>query len=384
LNALDWVIVAVVLLLALQGWRAGLIGSVFSLAGFIAGAWLAAKFAPKLLPEGRQSPYAPLFALVGAVAGGVTLAMLMEAIGERTRKLLPIPFLGAIDGAFGAVLGFFIGLGCVWLLGLTLIKIPAADSLRGELRSSKVLSALNSVLPSSDTVLGLFSNIDPLPAVGGPSTAGVGDLPAGSQLSGVNAAYRSVVRVRAQACGFGLEGSGWVSGPDTIVTNAHVVAGDQAPTVEVPGSNSRAAARVVVFDQTNDIAVLKVSGLNARPLVISGETSLGLPAAVIGYPLDGPLSASPARVGGTVAVLTDDAYGRGPMLRTIVVLRALVRPGNSGGPVVDRNGQLLAMVYAKTNGSGSPGGYAVPPSMIEKSLQRATSGAHDQVGPCIG
>jgi S1-C subfamily serine protease len=181
-----------------------------------------------------------------------------------------------------------------------------------------------------------------------------------------------------------LEGSGWVSGPDTIVTNAHVVAGDQAPTVEVPGSNSRAAARVVVFDQTNDIAVLKVSGLNARPLVISGETSLGLPAAVIGYPLDGPLSASPARVGGTVAVLTDDAYGRGPMLRTIVVLRALVRPGNSGGPVVDRNGQLLAMVYAKTNGSGSPGGYAVPPSMIEKSLQRATSGAHDQVGPCIG
>lgn len=384
MNALDWLIIAVVLLLAVQGWRAGLIGGILSLVGFLVGAWLAAKFTPDLLPDGRQSPYAPLVALLGAVLGGGSLAVLMEAIGERMRRIVPLPFLGAVDGVLGVLLGVALGLGCAWLLGLTLMRVPAAQSLRGDLQRSRVLGALNAVLPSSGSVLGLLSAFDPLPAVGGPGTGGLAPPPLGGSLPGAKAAGPSVVRVRSQACGFGLEGSGWAAGRETVVTNAHVVAGDQTPKIEIPGLSRALSARVIVFDRRNDVAVLRVSGLKVSALAMSRQVSMGLPASVIGYPLDGPLRATAARVGGTVAVLTDDAYGNGPLLRTIVVLRALVRPGNSGGPVVGESGQVLAMVYAKTDGKGSPGGYTVGPSIIEKDLRRATSGATDRVGGCIG
>ena len=383
MNGLDWILLGLVALMALQGWRAGFIGGVFSLVGFVAGALLAARFVPSLLPDGKASPYAPLAALAGAACGGAILASIFEAVGGRLRRLIPLPFLGKIDGVFGLVLGAVLALGGVWLLGVVLIKVPAASGLRGEVRSSKLLAAMNQVLPPGDQVLGAIAAFDPLPLIGGPATDGVAAPPTSLAADpGVAQARSKVVRIRASACGFSVEGSGWISSSGFVVTNAHVVAGDSSPSVELSDRVRTIRGHVVVFDSHNDIAVVSLGQGGGSGLSLGSDSTYGSPAAILGYPLDGPFNAAPARLGATVESITDDAYGNGPVRRLIVVIRGKIRPGNSGGPVVSANGSVIAMVYARTSGNGPAGGYGIPPSEIRKALLRAESGAAQAACPC--
>ena len=378
MRTVDWLAIALVLLFAWLGLRSGFLTGLLSLVGFVAGAAASARLAPELLPDGRQSPFAAPLTLLGAVVGGIVLALILERLGAGVKAALPLPLLGLLDRGLGALLGAITGVAAVWLVVLIAVQLPAPPSVTRELRRSPLLKALGTVMPPADEVLGVIARFDPLPVVGGPSPA---LLPAPSANAVGSGPGASVVRIRAWSCGLALEGSGWVGAPGLVVTNAHVVAGDGNPLVEPRGVGPGLDGRVVVFDRRNDIAVIAVDGLGLAPLA-SGEAGIGSQGAVLGFPLDGGFRSSPVTVGRTVGVLGDDAYGEGPVSRQVQALRGLVRPGNSGGPVVDRRGLVVGTVYGRTAGTRPRGGFAVPPSVVANALQRAESGASDPTGPC--
>jgi S1-C subfamily serine protease len=197
-----------------------------------------------------------------------------------------------------------------------------------------------------------------------------------------------VVRIVGTACGLGIEGSGWAAGGDLVVTNAHVVAGESDTTAQPGGGPPNLSAHVIGFDVHDDIAVLSVPGLDRKPLTLAPDPKPGEAAAILGYPLDGPFTATPGRIGPTQMVSTQNAYGQGPVLRSIESIRGLVRPGNSGGPLVNAAGQVVGTVFASiTGGSVAAGGdgLAVPNSIVRKQLEIARS--RDRVlstGQCAG
>jgi S1-C subfamily serine protease len=158
-----------------------------------------------------------------------------------------------------------------------------------------------------------------------------------------------------------------------------VVAGEDDTTVHVRGTGSALDARVVHFDPRDDVAVLRVPGLTAPALRLVGDPQSGTGGAVLGFPLDGPYRVRPARLGATRTVITQDAYGNGPVRRAITALRAKVQSGNSGGPVVDRAGHVLTTIFAATT-SGPHGGYGVPNATVRAALRddRGTT----STGPC--
>jgi S1-C subfamily serine protease len=157
-----------------------------------------------------------------------------------------------------------------------------------------------------------------------------------------------------------------VAGPDLVVTAAHVVAGERDTTITT--STGTLPAEAVVFDVRNDLAVLRVAGLDARPLRLVAPRR-GASVAIIGYPENGPLDAVAGRIGRTAAVVAEDAYGRGPVTRTVTSLSGAVRHGDSGGPAVDGSGAVQATVFAARVSGG--GGYGIPASVVRRDLAQA-------------
>jgi S1-C subfamily serine protease len=379
-TTIDWIIVAFTLLMAVWGYLQGLVVGALSLAGFVAGAFLGSRVAPLLLSGGAQSPYTPLVTLVAAVTLGGVLATVLETLGFGLRRKMG-PTLGTIDGAAGAALVACFGLGLVWVAGAVALQTPGARHLRRDIQRSTILQALNGALPPSGPLLNALARFDPLPSVSGPPA----NVPAPNSRiardAQVRAAGRSVVRVLGTACGLGVQGSGWVAGRGIVVTNAHVVAGEDDTTVQLQGGGAHLQARAVWFDPHDDIAVLRVSGLGgAPPLRLNEGAGSGTSGAVLGFPHDGPYDVEPARLGSTTEVLTQDAYGRGPVRRSITSFRGLVRSGNSGGPVVDGDGRVLATVFAASVGSGRHTGFGVPDSVVRDALGKAS--APVSTGPC--
>jgi S1-C subfamily serine protease len=188
-----------------------------------------------------------------------------------------------------------------------------------------------------------------------------------------------VVRVLGTACGLGVEGSGWVAGPGLVVTNAHVVAGEDDTTVTTREGASLDATPVY-YEPENDLALLHVDA-DLPALSLAPDSASGTSAAVLGYPENGPYAEAPARLGETRETISEDSYGRGPIRRPITSLRGSVRSGNSGGPLVDGRGRVLGTVFAATT-SGTPGGFAVPNEVIEAALSATPSPV--DTGPCTG
>jgi Trypsin-like peptidase domain/Colicin V production protein len=376
MTTVDWVIVAFTALLAFHGYLRGFLVGVLSLVGFAAGAWVGTRVAPLVLNQGDHSPYAPLFGLGGALLAGGVLASGFEGLGRHARTVLRFPGLRTVDGLLGALLTGCLGLGIAWLVGAVALQSSGSPTLRTDIQRSAILRELNKLLPPSGPILNALARIDPLPSVAGPPanvrrpTRGI------LATAGVRAAGPSVVRILGNACGLGIEGSGWVAAPGVVVTNAHVVAGENDTVVEVGGIPPDLHAYPVVFDAHNDIAVLRVPGLSGRPLTMAAAPPAGTAAAILGYPLDGGFDQQPGRLGQTQLTSTENAYGQGPVLRDISSLRGLVRPGNSGGPMIDAAGQVVATVFAALTNppAGHQGGFAVPNSVVAGELAKVRAG----------
>jgi S1-C subfamily serine protease len=383
-TGLDWLIIFFSLAMAAWGYQQGLIVGVLSLGGLAIGAFLGSRLGPALLPEGSHSPYAPATALAGALLVGGIIAVSMEglAIGARRRVLRTAGRRRGVaiaESSGGALLLVALALGLAWLFGAVALNAPGAKGLRKAVQQSAILRALNDAFPPSSGLINALNRIDPRVSIRGPSP----DVAAPDSKIGrdpdVRRASGSVVRVLGTACGLGVEGSGWVAAPGLVVTNAHVVAGETDTTVTPAGSDSALDATPVHYDPTNDLALLRVNGLDDTPLPFASEVQSGTTGAVIGYPENGPLTITPARVGETGPVITQDSYGRGPVTRELTALRGEVHSGNSGGPLVDDAGGVMGTVFAATT-QGKPGGYAVPNGVVAGALGDSTGPV--STGPC--
>jgi hypothetical protein len=381
-TAIDVGIAAFCVLLAAVGWRQGFLVGVFSLAGFAIGALLGTRLGTAIVAGGSKSPYAPLFGLVGAVMLGGLLAIALEGFGHALRaRVARRPSLRTADGVLGALLSGTLALAITWLAGAVMLQTPGARGLRADIQRSKILQRLNDALPPSGPLLNALARFDPFPAINGPQARVPPPAKGTPRDPQVRRAAASVVRVTGTACGLGIEGSGWVIEPGFVVTNAHVVAGEDDTVVQIRGVGAHLNADVVAFDSRNDVAILRVPGLGNTPaLKLALDAPSGRAAAVLGFPRNGPYDARPARLASTAEVISQDAYGRGPVRRKITTVRGHIRPGNSGGPVVDTRGRVAATVFASSRGAGPQRGYAIPNDLVVTALRSARGRV--STGPC--
>jgi S1-C subfamily serine protease len=369
LNLVDVGIILFAVALAAVGYQRGLLASALPLAGFVGGAALGARVGPRLLDEGATSPYAPLVAVLTGVVAGAFLAVALGGVGRAVRRRILGSAIGVVDGIGGALLLAALALLIAWSVGAVALHTGEADMrrLREAVQQSAILGALNDVLPPSGPLLRVLRRVDPTPAVRGPEAAV--DPPDEGVLgvAAVRAAGDSTVRVLGTACGLGVAGSGWVAAPGVVVTNAHVVAGEEDTSVTT-SAGAELDATAVHYEPRNDLAVLAVPDLSAPALELAPRAGRGDDAAVVGYPENGPLSFSAARLGRTGTVISQDSYGRGPVRRRITPFRADVRSGNSGGPVVDARGRVVATVFGATTDPGREDGLGIPNDVVARAL----------------
>ncbi len=365
MSTADWVVILVVALSGLYGISAGFLRGAFSLAGFAVGAYLGARLAPQILSDG--SPYVPVVALAGAVLLGMLGRGLAALLASLLRTSIGvIPGMRFLDRFAGLLLGLVAGVFLCWALGAVLLYLPGETDLRRSVQRSLILSEINDIVPP-ERLLEELERVDPIGVFLGPPAIVAPPDQAIVKDADVVRASKSVVRVTGIACGLGVEGSGWVARDGFVITNAHVVAGVGAPRVDTAAGRAF-VADVVAFDPTNDVAVLRVRGLGVAPLALASPER-STPVALVGYPQNGPLTRTPARIGGTAEVLSRDAYGNGPVRRQMTTIRGAVEPGSSGGPGIDAQGHVLTTVFARR--PRETGGYGIPADIVQKVLAQA-------------
>jgi S1-C subfamily serine protease len=379
MTTLDLLIVLFVFLIVLRGARTGFLAGVFSLVGVVLGASLGSRVAPSLLPEGQSPIFVVGITLASILAFAVLGEVLARAVGGSLRARLSSPTSEALDGLGGAALGLALSLVLVWAIGI--FALPSLPGVHPAVEESRILQALNERMPS-ELLTRAVAELNPLPQIQGPAVdVATPDKSIAGDPEVVSASSRTV-RVSGIACGYGVEGSGWVAAPDLVVTNAHVVAGQVVTRVQPEGTGPPRRAEVVLFDDKNDVAILRVDGLGLSPLPLAVPEP-GEEAAVLGFPENGPLDIQPARIGATRRVVSGDAYNRGPVERDVTSFRVYVRPGNSGGPAVNADGEVVATIFA-SRADSSHSGYGIPSQIVQRRLEVAAR--HDvpvSTGACI-
>jgi S1-C subfamily serine protease len=368
LSFLDVLIALFIVVVVLRGARTGFLAGVFSLVGVVVGASVGSRIAPSLMPDSGNPVYGAGITLGSILAFAVLGEVVARTVGGSIRNRLTNPASETLDGLGGAALGFALSLVLVWAVGVFALQSPPLAGLHPAVQDSRILQSLNERMPSG-LLTRAVADLEPLPRIKGPEprvSAPEGNIVRDPD---VRSASARTLRVTGIACGYGVEGSGWAAGQNLVVTNAHVVAGETATRVQVGGAGRLLPAKVVVFDEKNDIAVLRVNGLGLTPLPLTAPKP-GEAAAVIGFPENGPLDVEPARTGATQRVISSDAYDRGPVERVVTSFRVYVRPGNSGGPAVNANGQVVSTIFASRTDSDNSG-YGVPSRIVRQHLRAA-------------
>jgi uncharacterized membrane protein required for colicin V production len=375
-HTIDVLVIAWVAITAVVGLRRGFTGQAVALVGFAIGAIIGSRLAPALLTGGDRSPWKPIAALVGAIVCGLLLQAAATPLANRMRAVVQHSPFASIDRAGGLITGSLLGLLAVWMLAVAALHQPALG-MRNVVQRSAILPPLVDRLPAG-VLMNALERFDRLPVI----AAALGDAlpPPDPELphnAAIATAAASVVRIDGTACSLELRGSGWVIQPQLVVTNAHVIAGEDHTQVQLP--DREWAAYPVYVNKDMDIAILRVPGLTAPPLVTHPLHADTAPVALIGYPGGGGLNVAPGTAGRSVTVLAADAYGHGLAPRTVVPIRGPLRHGDSGGPVLDRHGRVLAMMFAANQNSS--GGFGIPIEDITDSLAKRTE--HADSGPCI-
>jgi S1-C subfamily serine protease len=358
-DLLDLILLVLVAAFAVSGYRQGFIIGVLSFAGFLIGAVAGLIFAPGIARSLVSNlPQQALIAIVIVIVAAMIGQLIASAIGAAVRSRVtwrPVTYLDAIGGAVVSVVSILL---IAWMIGSAVANTQFTAA-AGQVRHSAVLRAVDSVMPpSAQTMFSQFRRLlasGPYPQVFGglgaeaPLTV---EKPDGQIVHSASLQQDepSIVKVvgTAPSCGRRIEGSGFVISPDHVLTNAHVVAGvTDGPTVYTTGG-ATLSATVVLFDPRTDIAVLYVPNLDLAPLRFAGPASTGANAIVAGYPLDHPFTAVAARIGGVQRATAPDIYQQtGLVTRQIYALRALIQPGNSGGPLIDPGtGDVYGVVFA--------------------------------------
>jgi S1-C subfamily serine protease len=375
LQPIDLLLLVVLALAALSGWRRGfamvLLGYAGLLLGLALGAWAAARVG-FLVPDGgsvgRLVVAVVVFFLVAAACYAVG-----NLLGMRVRSMVAGRWTGRLDAVGGAVVATVVAAIALWFVALTLSNVPFSPFARA-VNGSDVLQAIDRYAPRPPAALaqlrGLlarspfpdaFATLRP-PVVSGPP-------PAAAASRGVQRAEEATVQVRSRGCGGLLFGSGFPVRRDLVVTNAHVVAGAGRHEV-MTSTGASVPASVVYFDPFHDLALLAAPGLPLSPLNLAGAARSGQAAAVVGYPGGGPRRTVGARVVLRTRPRAPDIYYRDQNVRRdIYVLQARVVKGDSGGPVVDLAGRALGVVFAASTLERNEG-YALTNAEVRRALDR--------------
>lgn len=353
-DALDLVLVALCVFYGYGGYRQGFLVGALSFVGIFGGGLLGTKLAVPIVHHlaGRSS--APLVGVLVVFAAASVGQVVAATVGVRLRGHVTFRPLRAVDDLAGAAFSVVAVLLVCWMLA-TAVAHSSLTWLAREARRSAVLGWVDDSVPSGlrDVVTSFRDLLDNtgFPAIVGPlakepSRSVPPPDPAVVNSSAVRRARASVVKIvgEARSCSRRIEGSGFVYGDGRVITNAHVVAGVSAPRVQVDGTER--AARVVLYDPERDIAVLSVPGERAPALAFAGAAAAGADAVVAGYPEDGPFTAGAARVQDRFALRGPDIYQERTVTRDVYAVRADVRPGNSGGPLLATDGRVYGVVFA--------------------------------------
>jgi S1-C subfamily serine protease len=375
---IDVILVVVLLGYAVSGFRQGLVVGVLSLGGFVGGALVAMWAFPVIaagMDPGLQRSVLVLFAVLVMAWLGQFLGAL---VGGRVRDRITHQPAARVDQVLGAVAGLLSVALVMWFVGGAIRGGPS-PSLSRAVASSRVLNAIDAVAPDAlvslaDTfrsVVGgtsfprVFSGVGPesISPISPPDTAAIDER-------AIRAVRDGIVKItgEATACGRGQEGSGAVVARERVVTNAHVVAGVRRPNVQISGTGRRYQASVVAFDPRRDLAVLAVPGLPSAPLDYGEALQRGDDAVIAGFPRNGPFLASAARVRSVLRATGEDIYGDAGAVREVYSLYARVEPGNSGGPVLTPDGDLVGVVFAKSLDDANTG-YALTLAEAEPVIQ---------------
>ena len=382
MDLLDVLIIICAIGYGFGGFRSGAIVGLFSTVGFFGGAAIGAQLAEPIgshLVNGRaQVPIAIVCVLFFAMAGqlaGVWIAGHLRARVVRHERTK------AWDSGIGSGLGVLSVLLVAWMIAVPLASSPYPE-LASQATHSRIVRAVDGVMP--DSVRNLYRSLrsfldqSQFPRLFGdlPNTTIVAVPPpptlSPSVRANIRAAEGSIFKITSEApsCDRQIEGSGFVYAKHLILTNAHVVAGANAVSVQAPGSDQSAQqATVVLFDPRRDVAVLYVPTVDAKPLPLATKpASSGQPAVVLGYPENGPFTAGTARVRSKISAVGNDIYGRGSVRREVYALRADVRSGNSGGPLMADDGTILGVVFERALDS-SDTGFALTMAEISNDVQ---------------
>lgn len=390
MSVIDIVLLVAALLFAITGWRRGLVYGLLSLVGFLCGAAVGLWLAPKAVDSWEDGLPKALAALAIVFVLAALGQVLVGMVGRRLQGAVTWGPMVKINNIGGAALSVFTMLLIVWFLaGVYTTGNPS--SLARDLRQSQVIGAFDAVMPFEAFVVTgqietmydqtgfptVFTGLGPEPIepIGAPDSAILRNEPV------VQAAAQTVkILGQAPSCNAGLEGSGFAFAPGRVLTNAHVVAGVKAVQV-VTEDGSSVDGEVVYFDPNMDLAVIDAPQLTVRPLTF-GSAERGDNVAVIGYPENGGLEATPARVRDQLVAPGNDIYGDGAVAREVLSLRADVRPGNSGGPVVNSDGEVVGVVFAASIDQDDTG-YAMTSHQVASAVAEGLATTKPvSTGPC--
>jgi len=379
MNFLDWCLVLIVVAYALSGYWQGFITGAFATVGLLLGGLLGIWLAPHLLGEAKPSLWVSLTALFAVLVCASFGQAVLQYAGTRVRDQITWQPVRALDAVGGAVLSVVAVLIVTWMLGVAVSgsRIPGIGPM---VRDSKVLTQVNDVMPAQaqgvlrqfDRVVGSSFFPRYLEPFAPERIVDVSPAPGNVVRDPeVEKAELSVFKIRGNnRCGDGIEGTGFLYSPHRLMTNAHVVAGVTNPTVRVGTRN--VDATVVYYNSDIDIAVLDV---DIEGPVVHFDQNRGEakePGVILGYPNDGPFDAQPARIRAQQRLRSPDIYGRGTVTRDVFSVRGLVRPGNSGGPLVSRSGEVLGVIFAASV-SDKQTGYALTADQVSQAAEQGLS-----------
>jgi len=391
-DLLDLVLIALASAFAVAGYRQGFIIGMMSFLGFSGGAIIGVYFAPGISMTLTASPslqavLAIITVFAAAVIGMLTASAIGVLLRSRVRRT-PSTVLDAIGGALVNVAAILL---LAWLIGTLVAYAPPFPAIARQVNNSLLLKGVDRLIPQGARpefsalrrLLSTQPYVQVFGALGAETALNVpGPDPRVLHAAGFLADRTSVVKIEglAPSCSRTIEGSGFVIGQDRVITNAHVVAGITDGPEVYTRFQSEYPAKVVLFDPNRDIAVLYVPGLDLRPLHLAGPAPFGANAIVAGYPLDAALTAVPARVGRSEEASGPDIYNTTRVIRDIYPIRAVVKPGNSGGPLLAPDGRVYGMVFAAA--VSVPGtGYALTGSELAADIR---IGLHRNAGASTG
>jgi S1-C subfamily serine protease len=390
---LDLILIGFAIFILVSGWRRGLFVSVFSLLGLIFGAWLGRSLIDIFTGASTTTSLTRTALSAATLLIGIGIGSALGGfIGRRLRNIFSWSPIRLIDNISGAAISLIAWSIVFWLLATTLLAAPVSG-LTNTVSQSKVLNALEQYMPveirdgvesvriyvSNSGLPEGFANVLLAPAVEPPDLTSI-DAPA------VIAALDSVVKVEgiAEECGTRLSGSGFVVGQDLIITNAHVVAGVNSPTLRVKGKGKAFEGIVVYFDPARDVAVIRTKDFPSVALRISEPLRRSDNSVVAGFPGGGPLALIPARVRSVSQSTGTDIYGKAEVTREIYAISADIKQGESGAPMFALDGTVAGLVFA-SSATDSETGYALTAKEFMVGVEIASTATQAvDTGECSG